>query len=149
MDNLSKVSRMITSKRFVYLIHICLLLFLLKKLFTYLLLLLFSFQTFEIAFIVMNFKVNQDFFAQICENKDKPEMECNGKCHLKKQIKKQEEQKSKKEKINIEKEIQNCILITNKILPQPKTKVVGASSLYNFIHKPRNCISDVFHPPQA
>lgn len=34
---------------------------------------------------VMHYKhISQD----LCENKDKPEMHCNGKCHLKKEIKK-------------------------------------------------------------
>ena len=34
---------------------------------------------------VVNYKhISQD----LCENKDKPEMHCNGKCHLKKEIKK-------------------------------------------------------------
>lgn len=149
MANLSKVYRMITFKRFVYLIHICLLLFLLKRLFTYLLLLLFSFHTFEMAFIVLNFKINQDFFAEICENKDKPEMKCNGKCHLKKQIKKQGEEKSKKEKIKVEKEIQNCILNRGRLLPQPKTQIADASCFYKFNHKPRSGITDIFHPPKV
>lgn len=120
----------------------------LKKTLTYFLLILFSFQTFEIAFIVLNFKINQDFFAGICENKDKPEMKCNGKCHLKKQIKKQEEQKSKKEKRNTEKEIQNFLLFRTNLLPKPKVQVVNASSLYKFKHNPRSCISDIFHPPR-
>jgi len=98
---------------------------------------------------VLNFKINQDFFAEICENKDTPEMKCNGKCHLKKQIKKQEEEKSKKEKINIEKEIQTYILISGRLLPQPKTQFVATFLLYKYNRKPRNCISDIFHPPRV
>jgi hypothetical protein len=98
---------------------------------------------------VLNFKINQDFFAEICENKDKPEMKCNGKCHLKKQIKKQDEEKSKKEKIKVEKEIQTCILNSGRLLPQPKTQITAASCLYKFNHKPRSCISDIFHPPRV
>lgn len=27
-----------------------------------------------------------DFIERLCENKDKPEMQCNGKCHLKKVV---------------------------------------------------------------
>lgn len=35
------------------------------------------------------FKINQDeIAAEHCVNKDKPEMHCNGQCHLKKELKK-------------------------------------------------------------
>ncbi|WP_203256028.1 hypothetical protein [Hyunsoonleella ulvae] len=37
--------------------------------------------------------INQDYIAEfLCINKDKPEIQCNGKCHLVKQIEKQKEQ---------------------------------------------------------
>jgi len=29
-----------------------------------------------------------DFIEKLCENKDKPELQCNGKCHLKKVVEK-------------------------------------------------------------
>jgi hypothetical protein len=41
--------------------------------------------------ILINFKINQAYIARVlCENKDKPEMKCNGKCHLNKKLKEQE-----------------------------------------------------------
>ena len=44
--------------------------------------------------VVASFLSNQKFIAaNLCENRAKPDLHCNGKCHLKKQIKK-EEQKS-------------------------------------------------------
>lgn len=43
--------------------------------------------------ILINFKINQAYIASVlCENKDKPEMKCNGKCHLNKQLKANEQQ---------------------------------------------------------
>ncbi len=33
----------------------------------------------------------QSISTELCENLDKPELECNGKCHLSKQFKKQKE----------------------------------------------------------
>lgn len=37
--------------------------------------------------------INQDYIAKfLCINKDKPELQCNGKCHLVKQIEKQQQQ---------------------------------------------------------
>lgn len=35
----------------------------------------------------VNYWMNRDYIASVlCENKDKPELQCNGKCHLKKEI---------------------------------------------------------------
>ncbi len=43
-----------------------------------------------------NYLINQDYIAEfLCINKDKPELECNGKCYLAKQL---EEASSEKEK---------------------------------------------------
>lgn len=39
-------------------------------------------------FVMLEFFLNQDYIAQnLCENRDKPKMHCNGKCHLTKQLK--------------------------------------------------------------
>lgn len=44
-------------------------------------------QTFSRAVIAINFYVNQKEIAQtLCENKDKPQMNCCGKCQLKKRL---------------------------------------------------------------
>ena len=41
----------------------------------------------------MSFKLNQGWIAEnLCINRDKPETHCNGKCHLKAQIQKQEQE---------------------------------------------------------
>jgi len=46
---------------------------------------------FQQAIIVMHFKLNQEKIEKAyCENKNKPEMQCHGLCHLKKQLEDQE-----------------------------------------------------------
>ena len=41
----------------------------------------------------VEYAINQDYIAEfLCINKDKPKLQCNGKCHLIKQIEKQQEQ---------------------------------------------------------
>lgn len=41
----------------------------------------------------VEYLLNQDYIAEfLCINKDKPQLQCNGKCHLAKQIEKQQEQ---------------------------------------------------------
>lgn len=54
--------------------------------------------------IIVNFEINQAAIAkEKCENLDKPEMMCNGKCYLAKQMKEQEE-KEQNETCPLEKE---------------------------------------------
>lgn len=39
---------------------------------------------------VMDYMVNYDYIVNnLCENRDKPEMNCNGKCHLSKELAKE------------------------------------------------------------
>ena len=43
----------------------------------------------------ISYKINYDYIANVlCENKDKPAMNCNGKCHLNKELKKTAEKES-------------------------------------------------------
>jgi len=49
----------------------------------------------------VNYWMNRDFIASVlCENKDKPELECNGKCHLKKQIQEHTEDKNEGQEVS-------------------------------------------------
>ncbi|EDO25943.1 predicted protein, partial [Nematostella vectensis] len=42
--------------------------------------------------VIAWYEINKDYIAaELCENKDKPELQCAGKCYLKKQIDKVEE----------------------------------------------------------
>lgn len=48
----------------------------------------------------INYWMNRDFIAaELCENKDRPELQCNGKCHLKKEIKENEENRSEDQEV--------------------------------------------------
>lgn len=38
-------------------------------------------------FPVLDYVINYDYITkELCENKEKPELKCNGKCHLKKEL---------------------------------------------------------------
>ena len=40
---------------------------------------------------IISYAVNYEYIStELCENKDKPEMACNGKCHLKKELAKED-----------------------------------------------------------
>ena len=70
-----------------------------KRFFFFFFLFLFSTQSFKPILIRLNFKLNQDYYALFCINKDKPEQNCKGCCQLKKQLKENDEEKSSKDKI--------------------------------------------------
>lgn len=60
------------------------------------LLLLLSFQVMFKTFLVIDYRVNKAYVAaNLCVNKATPQMQCEGKCHLKKQITQSEEAESK------------------------------------------------------
>lgn len=41
----------------------------------------------------IEYLLNKEYIAEfLCVNKDKPELQCNGKCHLAKELKKQQQQ---------------------------------------------------------
>ena len=53
----------------------------------------FAFTTFSKSIIILNFYINQRVIAeQLCVNKDKPMMHCNGHCYLKKQLQNEQQQ---------------------------------------------------------
>lgn len=63
---------------------------LLRQLVAFFVLVIFMAQTFSNAIIVADYYTNTASFAAQCENKDKPQMHCNGQCQMVKQMEKEE-----------------------------------------------------------
>ncbi|WKL48843.1 hypothetical protein Q1W71_03450 [Flavobacterium pectinovorum] len=62
-----------------------------KKVFSITMTMLFLLVSFQQALIIVHFKLNQkDIEKEFCINKTKPQLQCHGKCHLKKELKKSE-----------------------------------------------------------
>jgi len=71
------------------------------KFIVWLLLCLYVLTPFRIALPYLTYNINYQYIStQLCENKAKPAMQCNGKCHLKKELKKALEQESEKKEIS-------------------------------------------------
>ena len=89
------------------------------------------------------------FIERLCENKDKPELKCNGKCHLKKVSKTQNNEQRAPESIIDFKEL---LLYTNSISDyrfsnQKDNKqqlIIAYQNLYTFSNT-----YDCFHPPKS
>ena len=119
-----------------------------KQLLVYLLLVLFSIQSFEQIIIRLNFSLNQDYYASICTNKDKPELECNGCCHLEKQLEQNEEEKSSKEKILVKRVFE--LIIPNDLLDIQTPDLIALENDYLGYNQfsPSLYYYDIFHPPR-
>ena len=77
-----------------------------KKAFSIIMTILFLLVSFQQALIIVHFKLNQQAIErEFCVNKAKPELQCHGKCHVKKELEKSEtsdlELKSIAKKIDI------------------------------------------------
>jgi len=120
----------------------------LKQIIIYLLLVLFSIKSFEVVIITLQFKLNQDFFIEICENKDKPEMHCNGKCHLKKQIQEHEKKESENEKTLKDKDPSLFLSATLRSAPIPFYSKQNYQNRFSNIIYCRLPYFDIFHPPR-
>ena len=100
---------------------------------------------------VMEYFINYDYIAsELCENKEKPELHCNGKCHLMKELAKASEDEkpvSDKKAAHHEYEVLfyyqpvDFALSDTTALPQKAVNTVY-SNLYTHI----NTVA-VFHPP--
>jgi hypothetical protein len=122
----------------------------LKSFFSILLASLFLLQSAEKFIIVVNYELNKaSITTNFCENKAKPMLHCNGKCHLKKQLQQQDKKEnsptnSLKEKLEIQ------FLTENKkqtFICHPSI-ILLKKSVYLFINY-SNSLDAIFHPPRA
>ena len=100
---------------------------------------------------IIDFKINQAYIVkELCENRDKPMMNCNGKCYLAKQMK--AEEKREKEKLPpLEKEKVEIIYIIDSISTTVSniTTFNLEKKLYFYAHEFSSLrySDDIFRPP--
>ena len=100
---------------------------------------------------VLDYIINYDYIAkELCENKAKPQMHCNGKCHLMKELAKAAENEkpaSQKKSQHQETEVLFCETVidfsfsTNDAVVFAKN-VMGYNNLYSSLNT-----TAIFHPP--
>ena len=103
---------------------------------------------------LFDYWVNYKYIAnELCENQDKPELECNGKCHLKKELAKAatEESSNSKDKKQVSKQeieilfFQETFNFESKNISSVSVKVPTFYS-NNYFHLNS---SQIFHPPTS
>ena len=105
------------------------------------------------AIPILTYYIDYDYIvAELCENKDKPILECNGKCHLAKEIKKINNGLDTKKEIpplNM-KEYPVSPLFDDNIITENKEFKKNTYSIDLYINLFNGIfIVDVFHPPQS
>lgn len=87
---------------------------------------------------------------ELCINQDKPEMQCNGKCHLKTELAKASNSENDSEKnhyVSVEDSIvffQNTKINYSCLFPKERNEKINSS--YNISYK-FNYTNFIFHPP--
>ena len=123
----------------------------LKKIISILLIFLVLLQPMSKLWIVMSFKINQDFIAKVlCINRDKPKLACAGKCHLTQKLKEAEEKDQEQVPPSVQEKTEVFLcnaqrLKVSRVLID--TYLTADGDYVDFV--PTGVISDVFHPPQV
>jgi hypothetical protein len=107
-------------------------------------------QTFSKVLIMAEYQLNKDYIAKnLCVNRNKPKMHCNGRCHLMKKIKQEEN----KDQENPERKLENKFeIICAAFHPGSLTPIRTASAFLYPVFQEDICpdfSSAPFHPPQA
>ena len=106
-------------------------------------------------FPFVDYAVNKEYVTKnLCENRNKPKLNCNGKCHLMKQLKKAgadtpTDGNTTKGSSNQE---ENCFHITSLFAFNAAILTSQSNNSYIRTFKstlPSNYLKDIFHPPQA
>jgi hypothetical protein len=105
-------------------------------------------QLFSQPVIMLKYKIDQAYIARVlCENRAKPEVQCNGKCYLRKQLQKDEQQQnngtSGKEKYEV---VYTDMLPVFDLTPLAPSTLLIAYYQDPELHTP---LFSFFHPPQA
>lgn len=94
----------------------------------------------------IEYVINYDYISKVlCINQDKPEMKCDGKCHLKKQINKSAEESNDPQKTIIENRNDNFVFIIEQNFDL--TKTISDQNSFNYISENYNQIFKIVPTP--
>lgn len=107
------------------------------------------FQSASKIIVVINFELNKGLIiAKFCENKAKPKMRCNGKCHLKKQLQKEDKKEKQQNTVKEKSEIQ---FFNEYVLGLGEQYLIAkkAQRFSTFLSHYSSYLLSVFHPPPS
>lgn len=117
-----------------------------KQQLTYLVLLVYLISLIKPIYPVINYVINYDYIATIlCINKEKPKSNCNGKCHVVKQLDKGKTKQQKQLQLK-DFEFDKYIKISNSKYQLHFVVDENRQFIYKE-HKYANYYNDIFRPP--
>ncbi|SEW43756.1 hypothetical protein SAMN04488122_3257 [Chitinophaga arvensicola] len=102
--------------------------------------------------VLLDYYLNQDYIVRnFCVNRDKPAMHCNGKCHLRKQLREEErkEQENPERKTDHRSEIFYASLCGDDLREPLPVSIAGNTFYHHLPGTPIDRPSAVFRPPVA
>lgn len=112
--------------------------------------LLVLFQAFSKWVIMAEYTINQEYIAKnLCENKARPRLHCNGKCQLMKKLAEEEKQNSSNSNTGSNVKMSD-ILFTHEIQTLCITNLPEEKTMFNselILSKSSAHLSSIFHPP--
>lgn len=116
------------------------------------LILLLSAQTFSKWFVVISFNLNRDYIAKnLCENRNRPVLKCNGNCVLMKKMK-QEEKQEQNTPGPVKIELASVVLSSRSFFATADHLVLSPVVSYALAGnsgKPVDRSAAIFHPPSV
>lgn len=100
--------------------------------------------------ILAHYEINKEYIAKnICENKEKPRSTCNGKCHLAKELNKQDKKEnsapvSQKEKFEVQYFSEYLFDQTINVSGMENRNVFSYTMIHYF-----NFLDPIFQPPRT
>jgi hypothetical protein len=119
-----------------------------QKLLIILLLPLYLLTTVRTVVPFIGYAMNYHYIAeQLCENRDKPELHCNGKCHVAKEVQAQsDKEKQEGTKERTQSVDWSCLLLTTQDEPLLPSREISYSAIeFPPIFSPA---TSPFHPPR-
>ena len=99
-------------------------------------------------FVYVGFEANQKFIAaELCVNKDKPQLHCNGKCYLMKKLKQAQDKEQKQERQTQKTQIQDALVVKPLIFKQYAFADIKLHVPFS-TGMPLSIKNSIFHPPQ-
>ena len=100
-------------------------------------------------FVYVGFEFNKNYIAaNLCENRDKPVMQCLGKCYLSKKLKQEAQKEKSQERDSKKSHFQEADIITRMVLICSMTLIpVNYASELPFALPSHSTI--IFHPPKV
>ena len=111
----------------------------------------FLLKSFSIDFIVIGYYINSDSYAINCVNKEKPKLQCKGKCQMMKKAK-EEEKKEQKKPSGRERNKRDIFLSSKSFfpsIPNIYSSRIKPIHSYKFNGTVNDCIYGIFHPPRV